>query len=409
MTDRNNRSKSLCLAAVLCAAFLSGCTEQNETQESVDALPDVTAFSSEASVLREEGLPEETDTQESKTTESETETSEEETAKDTTAETTAADTTVEEETTTAEETVTEAQTTEVQTTASRQTEVVTDCSVPMAAEPLARSTDYDKDFFEDDLFIGDSISTGYSLYGFFPDRNVFAKVGLNPSTVLTKNVSTCYGEISIGDMISYTMPKRAYIMLGSNGIQWLSIDNMIKCTQTLIDTIHSVCEDTEIVIIGVTPVTPGYDSTVPDVNVMDKINVYNASLSKLCRDNGMLFVDSGAVLKNSEGYFDTAYAEKDGLHFKASAYKVLLSKIESDVREFEGTAAAEIPEETEPAVTTAPLSEEEAQSISESEEESRREEYEQMMSDYEKMMEDYDKMSDAARERLLGEGSGDDE
>lgn len=267
-----------------------------------------------------------------------------------------------------------------------ETAVVTDCSVPKADPVQAMnvpSSSYDKDFFADDLFIGDSISTGYSLYGFFPEKNVFAKVGLNPSTVLTKTVSTCFGDIGVADMVAYTMPKRAYIMLGSNGIQWLNPDNMVKSTEKLVNLIHETSADTEVVIISVPPVTPEYASTVSEVNVVDIINRYNAALSKFCEENGLLYVNGFSVLKNSEGYFDYAYAEADGMHFKASAYKTLLSKIQSDVEEFEAAEEEESPAETEPEVT-----EGETSAVTEDIDS--------------KLWEDASKMSDAAKERLLG-------
>ena len=203
-----------------------------------------------------------------------------------------------------------------------------------AVQKETPSTEYSSDFFASDLFIDDSISTGYSLYGFLPEKNVYAKVGLNPSTVLTRNVSTCYGEIGVADMLAYTSPDRVYIMLGSNGIQWLSVSNMLDSTDTLVELIKDTCPDAEPVIISVPPVTYEYDCTVADVNVMEKINEYNDSLSAYCRAKGMLFVDIASVLKADNGYFDYTYAESDGMHFKSPAYKTLLSKIQTDVTDF---------------------------------------------------------------------------
>lgn len=238
----------------------------------------------------------------------------------------------------------------------------TECSVPAASAPTA-DTAYDSEFFSSDLFIGDSISTGYSLYGFLDDKNVYAKVGLNPSTVLTKSVSTCYGEIGISTMLLYTMPKRVYIMLGSNGIQWLSVGNMLQSTDTLVDLIKESCPDCEVVIISVPPVTKGYDNTVEDVDVMAKINEYNTSLNSYCTANGMLFVDAASILKDETGYFNSTYAESDGMHFKSSAYKTLLSKIQSDVTEFEEANAPKA--ETEISDDVLSETETEAESITE--------------------------------------------
>lgn len=360
-------------ALLLTAALFSGC---GQSEEAVPAeLPSVTDYSSAASSVRsaEEtsatGSPEDISSDsetvsagDAASRQTETETSPEETVSETQTEeetkrTTASETSVSTSVTTEKtsaETTAIPETSHSEAAALTETELVTECSVPAASSPTA-DTDYDSEFFSSDLFIGDSISTGYSLYGFLNDKNVYAKVGLNPSTVLTKSVSTYYGDIGISTMLTYTMPKRVYIMLGSNGIQWLSVGNMLQSTDTLVDLIKEICPECDVVIISVPPVTAAYDSTVDDVDVMAKINEYNNSLNSYCIANGMLFVDAASILKDETGYFNKTYAESDGMHFKSSAYKTLLSKIQSDVTEFEEAKAAETEavSETEAAETSA--------------------------------------------------------
>lgn len=362
-------------ALLLTAALFSGC---GQSEEAVPAdLPSVTDYSSAVSSIRSSEASETTSRPAETSSDSETvsagdaasrqteaETSAEESVSETQSESetsrtkpseTTVSTSVTTEKTSAETTTAIPETSHSETAApAAETELVTECSVPAASSPTAE-TDYDSDFFSSDLFIGDSISTGYSLYGFLNDKNVYAKVGLNPSTVLTKSVSTCYGDIGISTMLTYTMPKRVYIMLGSNGIQWLSVGNMLQSTDTLVDLIKEICPECDVVIISVPPVTAAYDSTVQDVDVMAKINEYNTSLSSYCTANGMLFVDAASILKDETGYFNKTYAESDGMHFKSSAYKTLLSKIQSDVTEFEEAKAAESEavSETEAVETTA--------------------------------------------------------
>ena len=362
-------------ALLLTAALFSGC---GQSEEAVPAdLPSVTDYSSAVSSIRSSEASETTSRPAETSSDSETVSAGDAASRQTEAETSAeesvSETQSESETsrtkpseTTVSTSVTTEKTSAATTTAipetsysetaapAAETELVTECSVPAASSPTA-DTDYDSDFFSSDLFIGDSISTGYSLYGFLNDKNVYAKVGLNPSTVLTKSVSTCYGDIGISTMLTYTMPKRVYIMLGSNGIQWLSVGNMLQSTDTLVDLIKEICPECDVVIISVPPVTAAYDSTVQDVDVMAKINEYNTSLSSYCTANGMLFVDAASILKDETGYFNKTYAESDGMHFKSSAYKTLLSKIQSDVTEFEEDKAAESEtvSETEAVETTA--------------------------------------------------------
>ncbi len=207
------------------------------------------------------------------------------------------------------------------------------------------SGEYNKEFFGSDLFIGDSISTGYFLYGFMDEKNVFAKIGLNPSSVLTKSVPTVYGEITAEDMVRYTLPKRVYIMLGSNGIQWLSGESMLRSMKSLTDTITLASPETEIVIVGVPPVTAAYDSTVEGMDVMAAVNAYNSGLAQFAAENSLIFIDPGVILKDSTGYFAGQYAEADGMHFKSATYKVLLSYIEREVTAAEERAAIAAAEE----------------------------------------------------------------
>lgn len=379
-----NRIALLASAAVL-SVFLSGCSADEELSPTLYAheLPSVTEYASEAVEMRGEAA---SDTEISGknvketsavTTVTKDETSNASSKPVTTTVTTTRVTTSAPETTsvsqtahTSEPVFTEPVT--AQTSAPAETKAETTQAVTTAAPvqtttaaatmPLA-PTDYDSDFFSEDLFIGDSISTGYSLYGFLNDRNVYAKVGLNPSTVLTKNVSTIFGEIGVSDMLAYTTPKRVYIMLGSNGIQWLSVGNMLQSTNTLIGIIRDTVPDAQPVIISVPPVTTGYDSTVPDVDVMAKINEYNNSLSAYCTANKFLFVDAASILKDESGYFNLTYAESDGMHFKSSAYKTLLSKIQTDVMLFEEANAPKI--ETQPSETAPDETEAVSESVTE--------------------------------------------
>ncbi|MBQ4486517.1 MAG: SGNH/GDSL hydrolase family protein, partial [Oscillospiraceae bacterium] len=127
--------------------------------------------------------------------------------------------------------------------------------------------------------------------------------------------------------VTYTSPEYVCIMLGSNGIQFISIDKLINCTDTLVKTILELAPDAEIVILSVPPVTPGYDATVPNMDVQHQMDCYNASLEGYCRQGGYTYVDIATPLKDDTGYFDPDYAANDGMHFKAEAYRIMLDTV----------------------------------------------------------------------------------
>ena len=196
---------------------------------------------------------------------------------------------------------------------------------------------YDPDFFKKDLFIGDSISTGLSLYNFLPAKNVFAKMGLNPSSVLSKKIETTYGTIGISDMLQRTAPRRVYIMLGSNGIQWLSDAEMITSMGKLVNVIKEKAPDAEVIIVSTPPVTMGYSfqDQISSDEIMKRIEKYNQSLKGFCLANGYVYSDVWSKLIDSNGYFNADYAEKDGLHFKGPAYQIMLRQVQNDTTEVE--------------------------------------------------------------------------
>lgn len=190
------------------------------------------------------------------------------------------------------------------------------------------TVDYDEEFFADDLFIGDSISTGYSGYGILNEKNVFAKIGLNPLSALDTEVTTVNGDMILSDAVNLTAPKRAYVMLGSNGIDWLACSNMLDAVSGIVDAIHDASPETQIICLTIPPVTKEYDKANEELDVMDKIHDYNSRLAQLCDDKDIQFIDITTMLEDNEGYFVDYYAETDGMHFKPTAYKMILTKIQ---------------------------------------------------------------------------------
>ncbi len=191
--------------------------------------------------------------------------------------------------------------------------------------------DYDESFFENDLFIGDSITTGYSGYGILDEKNVFAKIGLNPLSALDTEIKTSDGDYLLSDEVALKKPKRAYIMLGSNGIDWLACSNMLDGISDIVDAVHDASPETQVICLTIPPITKDYKSETEGVtarDVMEKIGDYNERLASLCDDKEIQCIDITTMLEDSEGYFVNYYAEVDGMHFKPTAYKMILTKIQ---------------------------------------------------------------------------------
>lgn len=185
------------------------------------------------------------------------------------------------------------------------------------------SVDFDKEYFSSSLFIGDSISTGLSLYGFLDADNVFATQGLAPSTALTAEID----GMTVESKIASFKPKRIFIMLGTNSVGYGETEYLVASMKTLVDDISELC-NAEIYVISIPPVTRAADLSNENYLTIEAITEYNNLLKEEISKTDAKFIDFYNILADSDGYFNEDYAEMDGIHFMGKTYQVMLSYLE---------------------------------------------------------------------------------
>ncbi|MDE7194859.1 MAG: hypothetical protein K2O14_12980 [Oscillospiraceae bacterium] len=200
-------------------------------------------------------------------------------------------------------------------------------------ESSAPSTSWSQEFFADDLFIGDSISTGLYLYGKLEMKNVAAGIGYTPYKAYSEAIDLYDGTSATALEYAQKMqPKRIFIMLGSNGMgSTTDIEGMKSTYKTLLEKLTSSCSDSEVYCISVSPVTADSTSAASAGITNEMISDFNASVKAMCGDMGLRYLDLYSLLIDENGYFNTDYAEVDGLHFLGTTYDVMLSFIQSEI------------------------------------------------------------------------------
>ena len=226
------------------------------------------------------------------------------------------------ETTTEPEEMTVTEETEAEPDA-EETEETTEPEVLVAVE----TDDYSDEFFANDFFIGDSIYTGLVNYGYFDSSQVFAKIGLNPESVLTDIDDT--GLTAVGKAEAM-QPKHIFIMLGSNGIAFMGNTHMAEKMHELVDKLREACPESYIYVVSIPPVTKEHDAAGQETMVM--VNGYNKLLKGMCEEAGVVYLDLFSKLHDSSGYFSADYAEADGMHFLGSAYKHMLAFFQREIQ-----------------------------------------------------------------------------
>ena len=190
-------------------------------------------------------------------------------------------------------------------------------------------------YFDDVVFVGDSISTGLSYYE--AANNVLGKAQFLTSVSLSatnalweisdKSVHPRYNgqKMKVEDAIPLTGAKKVYIMLGMNDIVSLGVDKSVKNFTTLCNKILEKAPYVQLYVESVTPRTnQGAKSDNGQLNNKN-ITLYNKKLAALCLQRGWYFVNVAEVMFDDYGYLNKNYCSDPngmGMHFAYSGCKV---------------------------------------------------------------------------------------
>ena len=189
-------------------------------------------------------------------------------------------------------------------------------------EPIPESSRVKSEYFDDALFIGDSISQGIELYQMMDNATVLADRGLNPQTIFTKAVvkDASGNEVTVVDALKDYQPQKVYVMLGANGLGWLNKDQFISDYSRLVDVIKQTYPNAKIYIQSVLPVTQKYEDEKPEM-ANSKIDDYNAAILSMTKDKQVYYVNVAEAFKDDTGALPDDASPKDGMHFGAEYYQ----------------------------------------------------------------------------------------
>lgn len=203
------------------------------------------------------------------------------------------------------------------------------------SNPVAQSDRKDDSYLSDCIFVGDSISTGFSGYGFVSEKNVFAKTSMRIDLINNTPLDTFYGNVLVIDALKSANPKNIYIMLGSNGMGWIDDSKMIDDYSRFIDDIQSSLPSASVYIMSIPPVTAERElkPTVEDGKILNSdINEYNSLLLDLANQKGVHYIDVNSALADSSGRLPSDVST-DGMHFDKNTYVKVVEYILTHVAE----------------------------------------------------------------------------
>lgn len=186
-------------------------------------------------------------------------------------------------------------------------------------------TEEETDFFDDAVFIGDSVTLmlqNYQLSSNALGKAQFLVQGSYSVFHAVNNtmlVSYRGSSMRLPEAIAATGAKKAFIMLGANDIGAYGIEKTMKNWETMLTRIREKAPDIEIYIQSMTPVWTG-----GELGKLNNPNAdeYNKTLRAFAEENNCVFVDIASYMKDATGGLATEYCSDKYIHLTFAGSRV---------------------------------------------------------------------------------------
>lgn len=191
----------------------------------------------------------------------------------------------------------------------------TDPDYPVKAPPAEEKVG--SSFFDDAVFIGDSVTLKLSYYaassGELGKATFLTRGSYGVNHAVTDSMLLNYQgkDMKVEDAVKATGAKKVFIMLGMNDIALYGIDKTIENWKTLIDRIESTCPNVKIYVQSMTPIWTGGEVGGLTNENMD---AYNERLQTAVTEEGCYFINVAPYMKDATGGLATLYCSDSFVH-----------------------------------------------------------------------------------------------
>ena len=189
-------------------------------------------------------------------------------------------------------------------------------------QPVPESERVTSAYFDDAVFIGDSLTTGIQLYNILPDTTVLASVGININNIFTNEVISDGngGQQTILDAAKDIQPDKIYTMLGTNGLKGLGPEETVRYYRQLVQQLKADHPDSIIYVQSLMPINEeifaanyGYELTNAEIDECNEL------LMQMAGEEEVYFVNCAEAIKDENGELPAEFTT-DGLHFRGEYY-----------------------------------------------------------------------------------------
>ena len=205
--------------------------------------------------------------------------------------------------------------------------------------PVNQNIPNPSEYFENIIFLGDSVTTGFDLYRNFIKFN--GELVLQRTTVIAVksygifNATRTISDKSVHPLVDgvQTLPEdiiaeksgnKVFICLGLNDISWQSSDVFFRNYADLINRIRAKSPEKTVVIMPVTPLTLGGQK---ENMTNERIMQFNDLLIEFAAYNNIPFVDYAAALRDENNNLYAELSSDNYCHIISGGYDRLVEYI----------------------------------------------------------------------------------
>lgn len=205
--------------------------------------------------------------------------------------------------------------------------------------PNAAKEEIDQSFFENSVFIGNSMVESMEPYGLLENTDYFGKVGLNVSSA--QNTAASNGNVPIVDELDQGKQyKKIFFMFGENECAWPSVETFKADYSKLIKKAMRYQPNAQIYLLSITPMSKTASEESQDGANKENIEEFNEYIEEVAQKNGVGYIDVYTPLADSDGYLPEN-AASDGIHFDKSYYAKMFSVMTSSGLEASNSASSQ--------------------------------------------------------------------
>lgn len=195
----------------------------------------------------------------------------------------------------------------------------------------------DSSFFDDAVFVGDSISVkmSYAAGGKLGNAQFLVQTSYGLHNAVNDLMYTSYrGQKykNLEDAIAATGAKKVFIMLGVNDIGRFGLEENMENWRILIELIREACPDIQIYIQSMMPIwTRAQTSKLSN----SKVYAYNFALRFFAEQYGCGYIDVFPYMQDSSGGLAAEYCSDKYVHVTEKGVAVWLSVLRAHANYFE--------------------------------------------------------------------------